>query len=1347
MVEKRPAGCKLNEHIFINDSPISRRGPTCPRMFPAGIPIKLSPMSATKRTKKRTKLRRFLKTVLWTAGGIVLLSLFLFIAALLTVDRWVVPFGAWCTGVEVEGEPEVIVSLSRREIILTGLKVKMRDGRFEAKSCGWRFDGVKLAGLSLKEVRVSDVHAEGLRMELDFSRVAGVSPSEEDGSLISGEKFRNFSHLLWNKASKPVVRMMDLTLLDAEVGWLSGVAGSVVSISDLNATFEDGRLTRPQIVCGVKYALNEPWRTIQFGGRLKASAARGSESIIISAAGNTPLVIELPDSRMEFPVLASTDMVVQYEPETDSLRFGGEWTNSDRWEYAPLNLSMDNTLLEVFGTLALEGEKLHLRCGASGQVSDLICRGGSIPGEAVFEAKCNMEYDLASGGVTLDDLSGHLTGPKGGRIDLETSGVFEFMRHEDATYTLNPQAASLLLSTAKPIDLTPFDPVLPFDASGRELSGDYHIELDPEKECLNGGASVSVTDRNTMSREFEADAVFETDGVNRIGSFHVSHCGMSFYDGDDQICGALFTGEYNIRTASLKGGLRYNPYRMIEKYGDQGVADFCVFLDDANLCDLEHSASAELDFDLANMTAKLHKESRLSHLALTGTDGKNLELDAIGDAEFRLEPDGRGWQLECALELNAGRDFHALLNASGGTETAIAGHVEISRLGDDLARQMERKFFPGRDDMPVLRFLNASASADFRYEPDASRAVLTNLDAVLDNGEGQAEIHSKSEFAWVDGVFRRAPADFKLKTASLPVSFWEPLLDSEAAVRPAGGVLTSELDFSLSEDGTILDGEGKLVGKDLTILFSGKPCEMARVGANGSFLFNLEKKFLLLPEVNVDIQDRKARQMLFASGSGTVNLADECRTSMRFPEVRFGPEILYLIGYGVERSFYFEDLDSGGEITFKAEHNFKEMGWDGSLGINRLRLQSDEPDEYRFPELSGRIEGGLLWADSELFGDVTIRLADENDEEHFSGRYLYRRGEGAPPKFVSSSLDLPFAVSYFRYNHNTDPEIETSAISLFDKTIELDLHGIYARNHSMIFSSTGMMELRDGDDPSILVPRAEFSGDVSGTASAEIHVKDGTWPFEVKADLKDIPFNKSFAAFLATDDSPDIPHGLHGFIKRLQADVRGEGFTTEALTRNLQADCRAELEGVSLRSSLRDRSFFLNILLMPLISVPRLIDYVPGEMVRRALRLATAGAIMDMISGETPMEFNRGMMELSLRKGVVELKEFILEGDLLEEYTARGTIDLAGEGGADLETNTKFAFFFWPFYLTGDILDPKVSYGKSISHFFTDNAKYLLVLFPNMIISAFTEDDAEEIDRLESEQQEAGRQQEQEEKK
>ena len=1292
-------------------------------------------MTELKSPKKQSKTRRSLKAVFWSAGILVFLSVLFCIVALLTIDLWIVPFCAWYAGVEVDGEPGVMVSIRNREIILTSLKVKSPSGLFEAKSCGLRLDGVELSGWNLKELRVSRVHAEGVRAVVDFSLTADVQ-AEKGTEAFSGERFNALTRTLWNRASHPVVRMMDLTLRDTEVSWWSGSAQSVVSVSDLDATFEDGCLTRPQLVCGVKYCLNEPWRAIECGVRLNASFEPEGDGVVVSAAGSTPLIIDLADSHLEFPALESTGMIVHYDPESGSVLFSGEWSDPDRWEYQPLNLSMDDALLGMSGALALDGEKLHLRFDADMHGADPVCRGNLIPGDVMAEMKCNVVFDLVSGGVTLDALSGHLAGPGESRIDLGTSGVFEFLRHEDATYTLEPHAARLSLSTAVPIDLTPFHPVLPFDADGRELTADYFIEMDPEKVCLRGGAGAVVRNSRTMQKEFDAGAEFETEGVNRIGSFHVSRCGVMFYDGDDPICSARFTGEYNIRTASLEGGLNYYPYRMLETFGNQGLADLCAFLDDANLREAEHAASAQLDLDLVGMTAKLHKESHLLHLALTGADGKALELEAIGDADFGLAPDDRGWLLECSLDLNAGNDFHAVLNAAGGSSTEIAGRMEVSRLGDSLARQLLYKFFPGRDGLPVLRFLNAAASADFRYSPGASRIVLSGLEAALDNGDGQVEIHGKSEIAWEDGAFSRTPLDLKVKMNALPASFWEPLLGGDD-FRPVGGVLTSELDLSLSGDGKILSGEGKLVGTDLTVLLNGMPREMARLGANGTFLFNCEKRFLILSEVNLDIQDRKARPMLFARGSGTVDLADGNRMRMIFPEVRAGPEILFLIGCGVQRSFYFEDLDAAGEIEFVAERDFSEMSWNGGLKINRLRLQSDEPDEFRFPELSGRIEGGLAWADKELFGDVTVRLADEAGEEHVSGQYLYRRGKDAPPKFISSSLDLPFAISYFRYNHNTDPGMETPAISLFDKTVELDLHGIYSRNHALIFSASGLMVLRDGDDPAILVPHVEFSGDVFGDASVEIRVKDGAWPFESVADLKNIPFDKVFMAFLATDDNPEIPHGLHGFVKRLQADVHGEGFTTEALARNLRADCRAELEGVSLKSSLRDRSVFLNVLLTPLISVPRLIDYVPGEMIRRALRLATAGAIMDMISGEAPMEFNHGVMEMSLQRGAVELKSLSLEGDLLEEYTVRGTVDLAGSGEADLETNTRFAFFYWPFYLNGNILDPKVSYGKSISHFFTDNAKHLITLFPNMIMSAFTEEDAEEIDRQESEKEKA----------
>ena len=1304
----------------------------------------MNDMTEPKQTKKRSPLRKFLKTVFWAVGVFVFLSVFAFLAALFTIDQWIVPVGAWCAGVEVEGDPDVMVSISDREVILTGLKVRLPAdaGEVEAKVFGMRLDGVKLDGWNLKEIRVSNVRAEEVSATMDFSRLAdaqngqsaGHDPSgTQDAEPVSGESVRAFSRLVWDRASKPVVRMSDLTLLNAEAGWQAGAARSRIIVSDLTARFEDGSLTRPELSCGLKYRLNDPQRLLECGGRITVSSSDGGENLIVSVASDEPLVIKLPDSRLEIPAFESTELVMRYDPENADVQFNGEWTNTNRWEYRPLNLSLGNTALKVFGTLALDGEKLRLGLDADMLGGDLVCREFGIPGDMVFDAKGNVEFDLATGGVMLDSVSGHLTGPNGGRLDLGTTGVFEFVRHEDATYTLNPHDARLRVATEKAVDLTPFDPVLPFDSAGRELLFDYRVELDQEKTCLLGSTKAEVRERDGGRRFFDADAEFETEGITRIGSFDVSRCDLSFYDGEERICRAQLAGKYNVRTLSLKGDLHYYPYRMIETYGDQTLAELCGFLDDANLCETEHDATARLDIDLINMSATLHKESHLSHLALNGSGHKNLVLDAVGDADFRLEPDDRGWQLNSSLDLKAGDDFHAVVSASGGSMSAISGTVEVDRLSDVLARQLTHKFFPGRDGLPVLRFVNATASAAFRCVPETSSVTLDRMSARVDNGDGNLSILGGSALVWENGAFSWSPMAFKLKMNSLPVSFLEPLLEGSDDFRLAGGVVTSELDVTVGADGALVGGEGKLVGNDLTVLVNGKPREAARLGANGSFQFNLEKGFLVLPELNVDIQDRQARQTLFASGSGTVDLTDEFRTRMKFPEVRFGPEALYLIGYGVERSFYFEDLDTAGEIDFEAAHHFEEMSWTGGLKVNRLRLQSDEPEEYRFPELSGRLEGVLSWADKEMFGDVLIRLADGNGEDHISGRYLYRRGEDTLPKFISSSLDLPFAVSYFRYNHNTDPGVEQTSVSLVDKTFELDLHGIYSRNHALIFSGAGLLELRDGDDPAILVPHAEFSGDVSGVASAEIHLKDGLWPFDVEADLTNIPFDRGFAAFLATDDNPEIPRRMQGYVKRLKSVVHGEGFTTEALANNLQADCAAELEGVSLRTYLRDRSVFLNILLLPLVSVPHLIDYVPGEMLRRALRLTTAGTLMDMISGDAPVEFRHGTMEMTVRQGVMDLKSLDLDGDVIDDYHASGTIDLVGAGEAELETTARIALLYWPFYLSGNILDPQVSYGKSISHFFADNTKYLITLFPNLIISAFTDEDAEEINRRESE--------------
>ena len=1296
-------------------------------------PIATPIMPEQNRIRKPSRTRRILRIVFWMVAAPVILLLVAVSLAILTADLWIVPVGAWYAGVEVEGTPGVSLSLSNRELLLTDLKMRTEAGIFEARSCGLRFEDMTVDGGEVRELHVSGVHAEGLRASLDFAKTAEAVELELTDGAVSAEFVRAAAGKLWKTASKPVLRIHDLTLQDAEATWKAGAQQTTVSVQSLNSTFEDGCLTRPNLTGALHFLIRDPQRSVEFGLGLRATSPGDGGSLLLTAEGEGPLVIDLPDSRLEFPALESTGMLLQYEPELEAIRFGGEWTTSDRWDYEPLAVSLDNPLLEMFGTLGLRGEKLALKFSVSAQANDLICRGETIPGDFMLEAKCDAEFDLVSGEVALEALSGRLTGPGDGRIALDTTGIFEFVRHEDGSYSVSPDDARLTITSTRPIDLTPFDPVLPFDSTGKILAGEYFLELKQGRESLVGGAGVVVRDRKTRKRVFDADAAFETDGITHITAFNVTHCGLRFNDGDDVICRGELTGKYNIRTASLEGDVFYYPYRMFTVFGDRELAALCGVLDDANLREAEHSAQAELDLDLVNMTAKLRKESHLSHLALTGTGGSELVLDAVGNADFRLAPDHQGWMLDSELELTAGNEFHAVLTASGGSDSHVSGEFRIDRMSDSLARQLERKF-ASAEDLPVLRFVNASASGKYDYDPGEERMSLTELAAELDNGSGRVSIASSKGFAWPgDGEFPQEPLEFKLKMSELPASFWDPLLADNEDFGLSGGIVTAECDVRISDGGNSIGGELKMVGTDMTLLLDGHPHEMARLGANAAFRFDREKSFLVLPEVNLDIHDRKARQTLFASGAGTVDVAAESRVRMRFPEVRVGPEALYLIGYGVQRSFYFEDLDAAGQIEFRADRHFSEMSWGGELKINRMRLQSDDPDEYEFPVFSGLIDGELMWADGELFGDASIRLGDEEGEDHISGRYVYKRGAGAAPKFISSSLDLPFAVSYSRYNHNTDPGMETPPFSLCNKIFDLNLNGIYSRNHALIFSVSGPLELRGGDEQMIVAPRMVFSGDVLGTGSAKVHVTDGAWPFEAEADLENIPFDKSFTAFLATDDSPEIPHGLHGIVTRLQAAVRGEGFTSEALATRFQADCQAEVEDVSLRSSLRDRSLFLNILLMPLLSVPRLIDYVPGDMLRRLLRLVTAGELMDMISGDEPIEFKHGTADLSVRHGVIDLRALELEGDPLERYTATGTIDLAGDGGADLETSTRFALFYWPVYLTGNLFDPKVSYGKSITHFFADNTKYLLVLFPDMIISAFSSEDADEIDRMEEE--------------
>ena len=151
-------------------------------------------------------MRRLLKAFLWTTSILVLLIVFAFFVALFTVDEWIVPVGAWCAGVEVEGEPDVLVSISNREVVLSGLKARTPAGEFEANRFGFRLDGVKTDGLTVKEIHVSGVHVEGLRAELDFARYADARNGQENessGRPISGEKVRTFSHLIWEMTVVP----------------------------------------------------------------------------------------------------------------------------------------------------------------------------------------------------------------------------------------------------------------------------------------------------------------------------------------------------------------------------------------------------------------------------------------------------------------------------------------------------------------------------------------------------------------------------------------------------------------------------------------------------------------------------------------------------------------------------------------------------------------------------------------------------------------------------------------------------------------------------------------------------------------------------------------------------------------------------------------------------------------------------------------------------------------------------------------------------------------------------------------------------------------------------------------
>ena len=177
-------------------------------------------------------------------------------------------------------------------------------------------------------------------------------------------------------------------------------------------------------------------------------------------------------------------------------------------------------------------------------------------------------------------------------------------------------------------------------------------------------------------------------------------------------------------------------------------------------------------------------------------------------------------------------------------------------------------------------------------------------------------------------------------------------------------------------------------------------------------------------------------------------------------------------------------------------------------------------------------------------------------------------------------------------------------------------------------------------------------------------------------------------------------------VDSLKFDLSGEGFTPERMKRSLTGSFVTRGSGISVPLELDQSSDLLQLVMIPLESIPSLLGMIGGSELKN-LALEKTQGLASVLNGSTPLSFKSANLDASIRNGVVTLRDLTLSGDLILTETLSGTVDLAS-GEINLKTRTNFDIITIPLNFGGTVSSPAPDFPGAIADFLKVNASATL---------------------------------------
>ena len=175
--------------------------------------------------------------------------------------------------------------------------------------------------------------------------------------------------------------------------------------------------------------------------------------------------------------------------------------------------------------------------------------------------------------------------------------------------------------------------------------------------------------------------------------------------------------------------------------------------------------------------------------------------------------------------------------------------------------------------------------------------------------------------------------------------------------------------------------------------------------------------------------------------------------------------------------------------------------------------------------------------------------------------------------------------------------------------------------------------------------------------------------------------------------------GVSGTLESLNLAFSGKGLTETELKQNLNGTLKASVRNLSFPARNERTESFLNLLTIPLKSVPQVEERISPETLPADFQ-ALRSELLAVAEGKKNLRFDSGKLDAAVSNGVLTLNKFEFEGGTLKRESVTGSVELLS-GRLNLDAMLELAHTTIPLSVCGKLGKPQLDITKSLVKFAT----------------------------------------------